>query len=120
MHWRRKILRSLVMSVLTLFISGTTPSESLGNSSDTCAEAATAARKACKRKAEGAFWQAAGTCVALPGKDTQEACIRIAEARRKQAKSDCVERFRTKLKSCEARLKNHSGDPAGQYPQNPD
>lgn len=107
------------MLILTLFISGTTSSKSFGNSNSTCAEAANAASKDCERETEGAFWQAVGSCVTFPDQVTQEACIRIAYERRKQAKSVCVDRFRTKLKSCEARPKTHSGDPTDQYPQNP-
>jgi len=108
------------MFILTLFVAGTTSSESFGNSSSTCAETANAASKDCRRVTEGAFWRAVRNCVTFPDKVTQEACIRIAYERRKQAKSVCVDRFRTKLKSCEAPPKTHSGDPTDQYPQNPD
>ena len=108
------------MIVLLNFAFWSNPPQSYGQSNSACAENANASRRTCDRETDGAFWRAVRTCVAVPAKESRQECIHIAGERRKQEKTDCVDRFKTELKSCDAEPKAHSGDPAGQYPRNPD
>ena len=103
------------MFTLTPFLSGANPTGHFDKVNSICAEIAQASRKACKRESDGTFWRAVRSCMGFPDRVAQEACIRIAGERRKHARSDCLNRFKTELKSCEARPENPT-DENSQYP----